>query len=86
MGNIRMVTIRSGMIGDQMVLTATLNYDLLKQNAVSSRVIGRIEKLYFKNIGDYVSIEAKLFDVCSEELNNAKQEYLLSIYRLNLLE
>ncbi len=86
LGNIRMDTIRSGAIGDQVVLTATLNFDLSKTNAVSSRVMGRIEKLYFKNIGDYVSKGAKLFDVYSEQLNNAKQEYLLELEKQKTLD
>jgi Cu(I)/Ag(I) efflux system membrane fusion protein len=86
LGNIHMDTIRSGAIGDQVVLTATLNFDQLKENAVSSRVMGRIEKLYFKNIGEYVSKGARLFDLYSEELNNAKQEYLLAIEKLNTLD
>ena len=86
LGNIRMDTIRSGTIGDQTVLPATLNFDQLKENAVSSRVMGRIEKLYFKNIGDYVSKGAKLFDVYSEELNNAKQEYLLTLEKQKTLD
>ena len=86
LGNIRMDTIRSGAIGDQTVLTATLNFDQLKENAVSSRVMGRIEKLYFKNIGDYVSKGARLFDVYSEELNNAKQEYLLALEKQKTLD
>ena len=79
LGNIRMDTIRNGMIGDQMILTATLNVDQLKTNSVSARVMGRIDKLYFKNMGDYVSNGAKLYDLYSEELNNAKQEYLLAL-------
>jgi Cu(I)/Ag(I) efflux system membrane fusion protein len=86
LGNIRMDTIRRGAIGDQTVLTATLNFDQLKENAVSSRVMGRIEKLYFKNIGDRVSKGAKLFDVYSEELNNAKQEYLLTLEKQKTLD
>lgn len=86
LGNIRMDTIRSGAIGDEIVLTATLNFDQLKENAVSSRVMGRVEKLYFKNIGDYVSKGAKLFDVYSEELNNAKQEYLLALEKQRALD
>ncbi|MFX8542956.1 efflux RND transporter periplasmic adaptor subunit, partial [Acinetobacter baumannii] len=76
LGNISTDTIRSGMIGDQMVLTATLNADQQKINAVSARVMGRIELLYFKNLGDYVNKGDKLFDIYSEELNNAKQEFL----------
>ena len=79
LGNIRMDTIRSGAIGDQMILTATLNVDQLKTNSVSARVMGRIDKLYFKNMGDYVTKGSKLYDLYSEELNNAKQEYLLAL-------
>src|SRR5688572_25503047 len=42
LGNIKTDTIRNGTIGDQIVLTATLNFDQVKANAVSSRVMGRI--------------------------------------------
>ena len=79
LGNIHTDTIRNGSIGDQVVLTATLNFDQMKANSVSSRVMGRIEKLYFKNIGDYVRKGIALYDLYSEELNNAKQEYLLAL-------
>lgn len=79
LGNILTDTIGSATIGDRLVLTATLNFDQMKSSSVSSRVMGRIEKLYFKNLGDYVSKGAPLYDLYSEELNNAKQEYLLAL-------
>ena len=44
--------------------------------AISARITGRIDKLYFKNIGDYTHKGDKLFELYSEELNNAKQEYI----------
>ena len=78
LGNIHADTIRDGTIGDQLVLTATLNFDQMKASSVSSRVTGRVEKLYFKNSGDYVKKGAPLYALYSEELNNAKQEYLLA--------
>ena len=81
LGNIKTDTLRMGSIGDQLVLTATLNFDPMKSSSVSSRVMGRIEKLYFKNLGEYVSKGAPLYDLYSEELNNAKQEYLLALDR-----
>ncbi len=81
LGNIQTDTIRTGTIGDQLVLTASLNFDQMKASSVSSRVMGRIEKLYFKNMGDYVRTGAPLYDLYSEELNNAKQEYLLALDR-----
>ncbi|GAB2820806.1 efflux RND transporter periplasmic adaptor subunit [Ferruginibacter profundus] len=86
LGNISADTIRSGMIGDKMVLTATLNADQQKINAVSARVMGRIERLYFKNLGDYVNKGDKLFDIYSEELNNAKQEYILALEKQKTLD
>jgi Cu(I)/Ag(I) efflux system membrane fusion protein len=67
-------------------LPATLNFDQLKENVVSSKVMGRIEKLYFKAIGDNVSKGANLFDLYSEELNNAKQEYLLTLEKQKTLD
>ena len=79
LGNILTDTIRDGTIGDQIVLTATLNFNQMKSSSVSSRVMGRIERLYFKNIGDYVSRGSPLYDIYSEELNNAKQEYMLAL-------
>jgi Cu(I)/Ag(I) efflux system membrane fusion protein len=79
LGNIHTDTIRNGNIGDQLVLTATLNFDQMKTSSVSARIDGRIEKLYFKNQGDYVKKGSPLFDLYSEELNNAKQEYVLAL-------
>jgi Cu(I)/Ag(I) efflux system membrane fusion protein len=79
LGNIQTDTIRNGTIGDQLVLTATLNFDQMKASSVSSRVMGRVEKLYYKNLGDYVTKGSALYDLYSEELNNAKQEYLLAL-------
>ncbi len=78
LGNITVDTIRMGALGSQSVLTGTLNFDQTKISAISARVMGRVERLYFKNIGDYVPKGAKLYDLYSEELNNAKQEYLLA--------
>jgi len=77
LGNIHTDTIRGGTIGDQLVLTATLSFDQMKASSVSSRVMGRVVRLYFKNLGDYVKKGSPLYDLYSEELNNAKQEYLL---------
>jgi membrane fusion protein, copper/silver efflux system len=86
LGNIRVDTIRSGMIGDKMILTATLNTDQIKTTSVSARVTGRIDKLYFKNVGDFVKKGDKVFDLYSEELNNAKQEYRLALEKKRTLD
>lgn len=85
LGNITTDTIRPGYTGGRLVLTATLSTDQSKTNAVSARIGGRIDHLYFKNVGDYIPQGAKLFDLYSEELNNAKQEYLLLLQKQKTL-
>jgi len=81
LGNIHVDTIESGSIGNQIILTGTLNSDETKTNAVSAWVAGRIEKLFYKQTGDYVAKGAPLYEIYSEELNNAKQEYLLALQK-----
>lgn len=86
LGNIVVDTIGKEIIGNETVLTATLNYDQQKLTSVSSRVMGRVDKLYHKNIGDYIRKGEPLLEVYSEELNNAKQEYLLALERRKVLD
>ena len=81
LGNIKTDTIRNGSIGDQLVLTGTLNFDQLRSTSISARVMGRVEKLFFKNLGDFVKAGSPLYELYSEDLNNAKQEYLLALDR-----
>lgn len=81
LGNIVADTIHQGILGDKLVLTATLNADETKVNSVNARIGGRVDRLYFKSAGDYVSKGVHLYDLYSEELNNAKQEYLAAIER-----
>jgi Cu(I)/Ag(I) efflux system membrane fusion protein len=86
LGNIKADTINNSMLGDRMVLTGTLSIDEKKSTSVSARLMGRIEKLYFKNIGDHVKKGDKLYDLYSEDLNNAKQELILASERKNTID
>jgi Cu(I)/Ag(I) efflux system membrane fusion protein len=85
LGNIQTDTLGSALMGDKVVLTATLNFDEMKVNTVSARITGRIDRLYFKNTGDFVKKGDHLFDLYSEELNTAKQEYLAAMERQQTL-
>lgn len=76
LGNIRVDTIKRGTIGDQMIFTGILNFNQQKSSSVNTRVDGRIEKLYVKKTGDYVYKGEALYDLYSEQLNNARQEYV----------
>lgn len=74
-------TIGSAGFGNNMVLTGTVTFNEKNIENISARVKGIIERLYFKNVGDYVPKGAKLYELYSEELNSAKQEYILLLQR-----
>lgn len=86
LGNIQVDTVTAGGMGNKVTLTATLNVDETRSTSVNTRIAGRIERLYFKNIGDHIHKGDKLYDLYSEELNNAKQEYLLALERQRTLD
>jgi Cu(I)/Ag(I) efflux system membrane fusion protein len=56
-----------------------VRYDERQATVVSSRISGRIEKLYVKYINQRVSAGQKLFDVYSPDLLNAQRELLYLI-------
>jgi Cu(I)/Ag(I) efflux system membrane fusion protein len=85
LGNIRVDTIRPTGTSNETVLTGTVNFDQSALQSVSARISGRIEKLYYKSIGDPVPRGAPLYDLYSEELNNAQQEYLLILEKQKAL-
>ena len=81
LGNIIVDTIKNGSIGEQVVLPATLNMDQNKSSSISARISGRVDKLYYKNMGEYLPKNTKLAEIYSEELNNAKQEYIMALQK-----
>jgi len=83
LGNIMIDTIAGGNIGNRLVLPGTLNFNQQKLSSISTRVDGRLEKLYVKKTGDYVRKGDPLFDLYSEQLNNGKQEYIAALKQQN---
>ena len=86
LGNILVDTIQKESIGNEIEFTGTLNLNASQIASVSARVMGRIEKLYVKTTGDYVVKGAPLYELFSEELNNAKQEYVAALQRRDLFK
>jgi Cu(I)/Ag(I) efflux system membrane fusion protein len=85
LGNIHADTIGNTGFGSSTVLTGTVSFNEKNIETISSRVKGRIEKLFFKNVGDFVSKGTKVYELYSEELNSAKQEYILLLQRRGTL-
>lgn len=84
LGNIKSDTARESDIGNSIELTGTLSVNASQTSSLSARVMGRIERLYVKAVGDYVAKGAPVYEIYSEELNNAKQEYISALKRREL--
>ena len=81
LGNIKSDTVHKENIGESNTFIAIVNTNTDQTSSISSRVMGRIEKLYFKTKGDYIIKGDKLYDIYSEDLNLAKQQYLLALQK-----
>jgi membrane fusion protein, copper/silver efflux system len=86
LGNIRTDTISESAIGNTIQLTGTLNINAAKTTSVNARVMGRVERLYVKTTGNYIAKGMPIYEIYSEELNNAKQEYISALQRRSLFE
>lgn len=85
LGHIETDTITEHPLGDELLLTGMLAPNQNKLTSVSSRVMGRIEKLYFKNSGEEIKEGQPIYDIYSEDLNLAAKELKLAIEKKKLL-
>lgn len=77
LGHIKTEALIEHEMGDEILLTGNLAVDQNKTSSISSRVMGRIEKLYFKNTGEKISRGETVYEIYSEDLNLAARELKL---------
>lgn len=66
-------------VGETLTLNARLVADEDRTRTISSRVSGRIEKLYFKETGRIVQAGEPLYEIYSEALLTLQREYMLAL-------
>ncbi len=71
-----------GRIGDEKILTAEIVANENLRKSISARVKGRVQHLYFKNVGEKVHVGNLLYELYSEEILTAEKEYLLALQQL----
>lgn len=77
LANIQFDTLKPISTISEKTLTGTIVINEKDNNNIASYISGRITKMYFKNVGDYIPKGAPIYTLYSEELNTAKQEYIL---------
>lgn len=78
LANIKTTVAHLQPVGETTQLEGKLMMNENATEVVSSRVSGRIEKLYFKEVGQRVEQGQLLYEIYSEQLLTLQQEYLLT--------
>ncbi|HEY6144519.1 MAG TPA: efflux RND transporter periplasmic adaptor subunit, partial [Flavobacterium sp.] len=84
LGNITTQTISGTQSSVVQNYTGVLVINQEKIKTVSSRAMGRIEKLYFKTMGDYVAKNQPIYQLYSEDIAVAKQDYYTAYKQLSM--
>ncbi|MCE7923035.1 MAG: efflux RND transporter periplasmic adaptor subunit [Haliscomenobacteraceae bacterium CHB4] len=83
LANIQTDTVRLLPLGEEISLAATLRENQNGINTVTARLTGRLERLFVRNIGEYVRAGQAVFELYSEDLAAAQQDYLLALKSKN---
>jgi len=75
LANIAVAEVAESEIGRRRLFTGVLKVNELSAVNISSRAVGRIQKLYFKNTGETVNIGDSLYQFYSNDLVTAEREY-----------
>lgn len=84
LGNITTQTISASQSSLDQSYTGVLTINQEKIKTVSARAMGRIEKLYFKTVGDHVNKNEAVYLLYSEDIAIAKQDYFTAYKQLSM--
>ena len=84
LGNISVRTISESESSLVENYTGVLTIDQKGMKTISARVMGRIEKLYFKTEGDYIQKNQAVYQIYSEDIAIAKQDYFTAYKQLSM--
>lgn len=78
LANITTEKVSKRSIGQSVVINGSLAVDEQQSEVISSRVAGRVEKLFVKETGQFIRKGQPLYTLYSEQLLTLQQEYLLA--------
>lgn len=80
--NIQVDSVRIKNISEQSTLTGTVAVNENQVTIITSRVKGRLDRVYARNTGEYTHKGKPLYDIYSEELLADENDYLLALEQL----
>jgi len=86
LANIKTDSLRFEEIGEDVILNGIISVNQNKVENINSRTDGRVDKLYFKNIGDVIKKGEVIYEIYSEELISLQKEYSLALKKQHLIK
>ncbi len=81
LANIKIDTLKLSDFSQEQTFTAKVVVDEEESSVISTRVMGRVDRLNFKSMGEYVHKGDVVYELYSEELSSAQREYLIALER-----
>jgi membrane fusion protein, copper/silver efflux system len=85
LANIKVENVKLRPIGQSLTVNARVTLDQSRAHVVSSRIAGRIEKLYVEESGVLLKKGQPLFKLFSEQLQTMQEEYVLAVRQFQAL-
>jgi membrane fusion protein, copper/silver efflux system len=79
LANIIVDSVKENTISNEIIFSGKLVVNENTNKVISSKVAGRIDKLYYKKTGDLINKGDILYEIYSEDLQSAQKEYLLAL-------
>jgi Cu(I)/Ag(I) efflux system membrane fusion protein len=86
LANVQVETVTFRPLGEEITLAAVLTENKDKLSTVTARIPGRIERLFVRNTGEYVRVGQPIYELYSEELSAAQQDYLIATQKHKVLK
>ena len=84
LGNIKISTIEESQKQLEHTFLGVLTSNKNNINVLSTRAMGRIEKLFVKTKGEYIKIGNPIYEIYSEDISIAKQDFKTAFLQLGL--
>ncbi len=78
LASIQTDTVRDENIGSDKTLTGLVTADENTSEELSARIVGRIQQLFVRTVGEKISVGQPVYSIYSEDLQEAEKEYLLA--------
>ena len=86
LGNIKIDVLRKEKMSEEITISAKVTEDETKSSTISARIMGRVDDLSFKTIGEFIQKGELIYQLYSEDLSATQKDLLVAKERMQKLK